>query len=207
MKLHLIVTIAAIAVLGACSAPKEPVAVDEPPREPAQPIAKETPAAKPVYKYTERYFIEKAAIAADTDFDDPLQAIRVIQIKDGVNQVLVVTSFDQVKENGKDIGMESWLAIEMPAFAIGTYDISNALATKFYRFELGNRGKRYDGTLFSGSIEIIELTPQEITGFLNITISGVIKGFDQPKNDFKMSFSGSFRIDKVDIEATKMGKR
>src|SRR5512145_113511 len=112
MKIRTLTAALALCLIAACSAPKEPVKVEETPKEPVAPIAKETPTAKPVYKYTERYFVERAAIAADTDFDDPLQAIRVIQLKDGGNQVLVVSSFDQVKENGKDMGMESWLAVE-----------------------------------------------------------------------------------------------
>jgi hypothetical protein len=192
-------------LLAACSTP-EKVVQEAPPEKPAEPIVKELPTTTQVYKYNERYYVKGASIAEDTDFDDPLQAIRVIQIKESRNEVLVISAFDQAKIAGKDVGMESWLAIEMPSFEPGRYDISKAIALKFYRFELGDISKRYDGAGYTGSLEIKKVTEEKITGFLNIMIKGTIKGFNVANNDFAMSFSGSFNIDVVPLDATQYGK-
>jgi hypothetical protein len=198
-------TIVAVSfAIQACSGPKEEIRNIEP--EIARPKM-ETPPPPRVFKYEDRYFVRGAAIGDPTNVDDPVQAMRVIQVKEGAHAVLVITSFDKTNEDGKDVALETWLGVEMPSFAPGTYDLAKATKVSFYRFYLGQSGVRFDGTSFSGTITIESAIDGFIVGSIDAMISGVTKSFDHPSKDFQSRFSGSFRIADVPLEATIMKGR
>ena len=75
------------------------------------------------------YYVKGAVIGDPKDVDDPLQAIRVIQLKPGADEVLVISSFDKQGETS----LETWFGIELPSFAPGTYDLADARKISFYR--------------------------------------------------------------------------
>jgi hypothetical protein len=192
-------------VLWSCSSTKEETV-------PQPEVKKETPPAvvmepEKIYRYDQRYLVQDASIDKATKVTDPLQAVRVIQIKPGENQVLVISSFDHVNEDGKDVALETWLGIEMPSFAAGTYNLASAVQTSFYRFYLGESGKRFDGKSIDGTITVEKLDKNYLTGTIEAVIQGTSKSFEGAETEFRYSMSGPFRIRVVPIEATIMRDR
>ena len=125
--------------VAACSSTEEQIEEVQKEPEPVETV-EETPVPEPDYKFVERYYVQNAIIDNDVDVEDPLAAIRVIQLLDGRNEVLVISSFEDIQEGGKTVNVESWLGIEMPKFSAGTHDIKQAKNVKFYRFYLGEKG-------------------------------------------------------------------
>lgn len=190
-------------LLLACSAPKEevkPVVVDVKP-EPLTP-----PPANRVFQFEDRYFVRGASIDLETNIDDPLQAIRVIQLKAGSNEVIVISNFEKA-EAGRTQASETWFGVEMPVLAPGRYPLSSAKNIRFYRFLLGDKPERLDGASYDGFINIEEIKDGFIIGSLNATVTGVSKSFEKPSQPFTLVYSGSFRIKDVPLEATVMKTR
>ena len=182
--------------LASCSGSKEGI-------QTVKPETQKTPTPVPevdtrIYDYEDRYFVKDASIDRDTNVDDPLQAIRVIQLKSGPNQVLVLSKIEKV--NG--IGVETWFGVEQPSFAPGVYDIAQAANVRFYRFFLGPNSKRFDGKAFRGAITIERAQDGMLIGTMDIMINGMTKSFTEPSANFSSTLSGSFRIKEVPIEAT-----
>jgi hypothetical protein len=199
-EINLVFALALCAFLAAsCSGPREEVTVIKPSIKP-EPAA--PPAPPRVFTFEDRYFVRDAAIDNPANVDDPLQAIRVIQLKPGANQVIVISSFDKANEQGKEVALETWLGIEMPSFAPGVYDISKAVNIKFYRFYLGQSGKRLDGTRYKGDVIIEENKDGILIGSLKIEIAGETKSFEEPSREFRTNISGSFRVPEVPFDAT-----
>jgi hypothetical protein len=199
------VLLASILLIAGCSGPKEDIQQIKP--EISKPHI-ETPPPARVFKYENRYFVRNASIDNPANIDDPLQAIRVIQLKEGPNAVLVISSFDKSDAGSSDAAVGTWLGLEFPSLAPGTYDIARAVKTSFYRFDLGQARVRYDGKTFSGTVTIESDSDDYLTGSLDIHIAGETKGFDKPHAEFKTSITGSFRIQEVPLEATIIkGKR
>lgn len=191
----------ACVLLAACSAPEE-IKTEQPPIAKKDSIITPPPATR-VYTYNERYFIPNASIDDATNIDDPLQAIRVIQLKKGTNKVLVISSFDKLGENS----LETWFGIEMPSFAPGSYRISDAAQLAFYRFYLGEQRKRIDGKKYDGKLTIEQYKDGYISGHIDAKISGETKSFDEESKPVTVTFTGSFRIQEVALENTLMKTR
>ncbi len=192
---------AAILLFSACSSTEEQVKPEPPP------VEKET-AVKPVepervFTYTERYYVKGAVIGDPKDVDDPLQAIRVIQLKPGADEVLVISSFDKQGETS----LETWFGIELPSFAPGTYDLADARKISFYRFYLGEEKKRIDGQSCDGTLKIESNADGALTGSVEATVNGISKSFDTADAPVRVKFSGSFRIQEVALENTIMKTR
>ncbi len=151
-----------------------------------------------VFKFEDRYYVKNAAIDKATNVDDPVQALRVIQLKAGANETLVISAFDKVEGEAQ----ETWLGLEFPSLAPGTYDLSKAVEIKFYRFFLGENHKRFDGNSIEGKLTIEERKDGYIIGYVDATIKGVTKAFDAPSLELSMPFFGSFKIQEVDLDAT-----
>ena len=201
MKYVFSTLIFACILLAACSAPEE-IKTETPT------IAKKDsiitpPAAARVYTYNDRYFIPDASIDDATNVDDPLQAIRVIQLKKGANKVLVISSFDKLGETS----LETWFGIEMPSFAPGSYKIAEAAQLAFYRFYLGEERKRIDGQKYDGTLTIEEYKDGYISGHIDAKIGGVTKSFEEDSKPVTVTFTGSFRIQEVALENTLMKTR
>ena len=190
-------------LIASCSAPMEEV-------KPVPPeVTKETltpPPPSRVFQFEERYFVREAAIDLETNIEEPLQAIRVIQLKSGTNDVLVISAFDKAEE-GRSQASETWFAVEMPTLAPGRYAVSSAKNARFFRFLLGDKPERLDGNSCDGSVTIDEITDGYIIGSINVTVKGVSKSFDMASRAFTLVFSGSFRIQEVPLEATIMKSR
>jgi hypothetical protein len=201
--LRAISTIGVLCALGifiaSCSSSQQEIAKIEP--EIAKPKLETLPPPR-VFAYEDRYFVQDASIDNPANIADPLQAIRVIQLKEGKNAVLVISSFEKVSEDGKDIPTETWMGIEQPSFAPGTYDIARAVKVSFYRFQLGQSGVRFDGKTYSGTVTVESLTGGYLIGSLDVRISGETKSFDKPNRDFSTRLSGSFRIQSLLLEST-----
>ncbi|MBR9976282.1 MAG: hypothetical protein KFF77_11920 [Bacteroidetes bacterium] len=192
-----------VAILfSACSGSEEQVSPESPPPPPKTTEIKPVEAVRE-FTYTERYYVTRATIGDPSDVDDALQAIRIIQLKPGENDVLVISSFDRQGE----ASLETWFGIEMPSFAPGRHDLSSARNIAFYRFYLGNERKRIDGQRASGSLVIESYDGEAIIGTIDATIEGVTKSFDEASKPVKVSFSGSFRIQKAELEDTIMKSR
>lgn len=197
----------AVIVFAACSSPKEEIKETPPPPKQEEPKMAPPVEATKLYKYNDRYMVPASRISDATDFNDPLQAIRVIQLRQGMNNVLVISSFDKMMIDGKETPVETWIGIELKSMMVGKYDLAtDALNKQFYRFVLSDKGKRFDGVEITGTVEIKESTREYVAGFINASIKGETKGFDQANQDFALSFSGSFKVDRVDLENTLMGK-
>ena len=188
-------------LLAACSAPEE-IKTEQPPIAKKDSVITPPPAAR-VYTYNERYFIPEASIDDATNVDDPLQAIRVIQLKKGANKVLVISSFDKLGESS----LETWFGIEMPSFAPGTYELSEATQLAFYRFHLGEKRKRIDGERYGGTLTIEEYKDGYISGHIEAKIAGITKSFEEESRPVKVTFTGSFRIQEVALENTLLKTR
>ncbi len=156
-----------------------------------------------VFKYNERYFVRGALLAKATNVDDPVQALRVIQLVKGANDALVISSFD----NDGPAPTETWLGIEFQSLRVGTLSLEQANALQFYRFYLGDDRKRFDGVKATGTLTIDEITDQAIIGSIKAEIEGVMKSFESSPMPAKESFVGSFRIGRVNIEDTMIGGR
>ena len=186
-------------LLPSCASPKEEIQTVKPE------IGKVdvTPPAPPrVFQYEDRYFVRDAAIDPSTRVDDPLQAIRVIQLKPGTHDVLVISVFAKEKEGGAEVASETWFGIELPSMAPGTYDLAKATEAKFYRFRLGDKPLRLDGQKFTGTITIEDSRDGFLTGAIVASIEGVSKSFHDASAPFTTAFTGSFRIKEVPLEAT-----
>ena len=185
-----------------CSGPKE-----ETPPQKEEPKKIVVPVEKPkaTFMINDRYYVKNAQLAPPTAIDDPVQAIRVIQLEPGTHEVLVLFKTDESQaDNGEVVHNETWLGLELPSFAPGTYDLSDASKIQFYKFLLADKGVRYDGKTFSGDIKIRGIEDGYLIGELNIRIEGETKSFDKPTEKFDMEWKGSFRIQEVPIEATRM---
>ncbi|MDH7514380.1 MAG: hypothetical protein QHI48_00695 [Bacteroidota bacterium] len=181
-----------------CSAPKEEV---EPLK--VEPIAEPLKPPEPVreFQFEERYLVRHASIDTSTRVEDPLQAVRVVQLKPGANTVLVISSFDK-SSNTKRAAVETWFAIELPSFEPGTYDLTDAKRLVFHRFFLGEKSERADGESFKGRLIIEGMEGGAIVGSVDATVSGTTKSFELPSRPFTTRFTGSFRIKEVPFEAT-----
>ena len=183
-----------------CSGPKEEV---KPAPLQTPPPVLSIPAPERVFRYEDRYFVRNASIDSPANITEPLQAIRVIQLKPGANSALVISSFEKTQENGEETATESWFGIEMPSFASGVYDVSKAVNVSFYRFSLGKSGKRYDGKAFKGVLAVETAADGYIIGTVDVIITGETKSFNEPAQEFTTDFRGSFRIKEVPVEAVK----
>ena len=176
--------------------PQAPPIVKEKKIEPVEP--------ERVYSYTERYYVKNAVIGDPKDVNDPLQAIRVIQLEPGGNEVLVISSFDKLGETS----LETWLGIEMPKFEAGKeYNLSNATRLSYYRFYLGDERKRSDANSATGMIKIERNENGEIIGAIDATLQGVNRAIGKADAPVEISFSGSFRIQEEALENTIMKSR
>lgn len=153
----------------------------------------------------DRYYVKNAKIAAPTAIDEPVQAIRVIQLEPGQHEVLVLFKSEESQQsNGEVAHIETWLGIELPSFEPGTYDLLSASNIQFYKFILSEKGMRFDGKTFTGAITIEGVEDGYLIGELNIRIKGDTKSFNKPTEKFDTNWKGSFRVQEVPIEATKM---
>lgn len=202
MKITVQLCLAAAVFLAACSGSENNVPPEAPPVAKKDSVITPPPTAR-VFTYNERYFIENASIADAKDIDDALQAIRVIQLKEGKNQVIVISSFDKLGETS----LETWFGIEMPSFAPGTYNLADAVQAAFYRFYLGDERKRIDGQVYEGTITVDSNDDEAVTGYIDATINGQTRSFEEESKDVRVRFTGSFRIGKVDLENTMMKTR
>jgi len=187
-----------------CTAPKEEVKTPEVKTEKPRPLTEYKPETK-VYEYSERYFVRKASIAPVADVEDPLQALRVVQLKEGPNEVLVLSRIDEEGEAGSKSPMETWLAIELPDFSKGSYPLGKAVKAQFHRFYLGEGSARFDGTNFDGVMNIDGTRDGYLIGWIKAVIKGERKSFETETTAETIRFSGSFRIEEVPLEATIMG--
>ncbi len=191
-------------LLSSCSAPKQetpPVKVEE--KKPEVKIEKPARA----FGVTERYYVKSAVLAPPNKVDDPLQAIRVIQLKQGQHEVLVLFRQEQERVGNEDVRYETWMGIEMPFFAPGTYQISNAQEVQFFRFQLAQKGVRYDGESYRGTVTIEGNEDGYLVGSIDLLILGETKSFDKPSEQFQMPWKADFRIQEVPLEATIMKSR
>ncbi len=201
---HLLITITLSfsVLLLSCSGIKE----ETPPPKPKieQPTVKiEKP--KRTFEINDRYYVKNAVLASPTNIDEPVEAIHVIQLDPGKHQVLVLFRTEDVEESsGNIVHYETWLGIELPSFAPGTYDLASAPQIQFYKFYLGENGIRYDGKTFTGSITIEGIEDGYLIGELNIRIKGETKSFVKPTEKFDTTWKGTFRIQDVPIDATMM---
>jgi hypothetical protein len=198
---RIIIPLFAVFVLLACSAGKEQVEVDTP-------VVRVDTIAPPVldtrvFKYNERYFVRGALLAKATNIDDPVQALRVIQLVRGAHDALIISSF----EKEYDVPTETWLGIEFKTMRPGSYSLQQAEALQFYRFYLGDVRERFDGEKATGTLIIEEMTDEAIIGHINAEIKGVLKSFEDDPRPGTREFSGSFRVNRVDIEDTMIGGR
>ena len=189
-------------VLAGCSGAKEELKTEAPPVAKKDTVVTPPPTER-VYTYSERYAIPDATIDEATNVDDPLQAIRVIQLKEGKNSVLVISSFDTLAGQS----LETWFGIELPSFAPGSYALADAANAELYRFYLGEDRKRIDGESYEGKLTIEENSDGYVSGYIDATINGVTKSFDADSKPVRVTFTGSFRIQVVDLENTLMKTR
>lgn len=201
MNIRLFAPSIVLLLLVSCAAPEEQIKPDPPPAEKKKEI---TPVEQVrEYTFTERYYVRDAGIGDPTEVDDPLQAIRVIQLTPGNNEVLVISSFDREGETPR----ETWLGIELPSFAPGRYDLSGADAFMFYRFYLGEERRRIDGVSLSGRLTVESNTDGVLTGSIDADISGLSRAFEKENSSERVHFSGSFRIQEVEFDNTIMKTR
>ncbi len=187
-----------VLVVAACSGSQEEV------RETVPVVKADTLPPPPeeviVYDFTERYFVRNAAIGDEKEVENPLQALRVIQMKEGTGQVLVISAFED-KDGGK-VKLETWLGIEMPSFAPGRYDLSDATQFRFFRFYLGGKSKRMDGERITGGMKLEKLEDGYLYGSISAEITGQTKSFDSESAPITAELKGSFRIQEVRLEDT-----
>lgn len=201
MKYNILALCAMFLLVSACSGTKEEVTSQPPPV--VKQAAPEKAPAEREFTYTERYYVKNAVIGDPADVSDPLQAIRVIQLKPGSGEVLVISSFDNEGEKP----LETWLGIELASFAPGIYNLADAKKISFYRFYLGDDRKRIDGQSGEGKLKIESNENGELIGHIDATIIGTIKSFDQKNEQVRFTFTGSFRIQEVELENTMMKTR
>ena len=187
-----------------CSGPKEEIKELKPEAKHEEPRLPEKPR---VFNFEDRYYVRGASLDNPTNIDDPLQASRVIQIKEGPNQVLVVNSFNPDYVNGQKVNVETWFGIELPSFAPGTYQVADAVTAQFYRFYLGEHSRSLVGKRYSGSVTIEGLSDGYLIGSLSVTVSGITRSFEEKAGQVELSLTGSFRIKEVPLEATVVGKK
>ncbi len=202
MKVSIALFLPALLLVAACSGTNEELKTEAPPVAKKDTIVTPPPTAR-VYTYNERYFIPDAEIDEATNVDDPLQAIRVIQLKKGTNSVLVISSFDELAGQS----LETWFGIELPSFAPGTYQLADAPKIQFYRFYLGEDRTRIDGESYEGSITVEENKDGYVSGYIDATINGITKSFEEKSKQVRVTFTGSFKIQEVALENTLMKSR
>lgn len=190
-----------VILLSACSSTQEQVKMVPPEKDETPKIVPPEPERE--FTFNERYFVRDAAIGDPKDVDDPLQAIRVIQLQKGSNQVLVISSFDKVAGEA----METWLGVEMPSFKPGTYKLAKATRVMFYRFFLGEERKRIDGEAYEGTITIEEEKDGYLIGYIDATINGLTRSFQEDSKKVRVRMTGSFHIQEVELENTMMKSR
>lgn len=163
------------------------------------------PVEKPKRNFAinDRYYVKNAVLASPTKIDDPLQAIRVIQLQEGAGETLVLFTMQEMIVNEELARYETWMGIELPSFAPGVYDIAEA-RVQYYRFFLVKKGVRYDGNTYSGTIKIESVEDGYLIGSIDIKIVGESKSFDKPSEIFETTWKGDFRVQEVPIEATMM---
>lgn len=201
MKTAVFMLISLLFIAG-CSGANEELKTEAPPVAKKDTVVTPPPTAR-VYTYNERYAIPSASIDEATNVDDPLQAIRVIQLKEGKNSVLVVSSFDKLGEQS----LETWFGIELPAFRPGSYPLADVVNAQFYRFYLGNERKRIDGQSYEGTVTIEEYADGYVSGYIDATINGITRSFEEESKPVRVTFTGSFRIQEVELENTLMKTR
>lgn len=196
------ITLSFSVLLLSCSGTKEET---PPPKPKVEPPTVKVEKPKRTFEINDLYYVKNAVLVPPTNIDEPLQAIRVIQLEPGKHQVLVLFRTDEVEESDGDIvHYETWLGIELPSFAPGTYDLASAPQIQFYKFYLGEKGIQYEGKTFTGAITIEGVEDGYLIGELNIRIKGETKSFVKPTEKFDMTWEGTFRIQEVPIEATMM---
>lgn len=188
--------------LVSCASTEEQIPPQAPPVEKKQTIEPVQP--ERVYSYTERYYVKNAVIGDPKDVEDPLQAIRVIQLQPGGNEVLVISSFDKLGEST----LETWLGIELPKFEAGKeYDLTNAVRISYYRFYLGEDRKRTDASTATGVLKIERNENGELIGAIDAKLQGANRVIGKPDVPVEIAFSGSFRIQEEAIENTILKTR
>ncbi|MDX9758046.1 MAG: hypothetical protein RBU27_02700 [Bacteroidota bacterium] len=201
MRYPVVLLLAAV-FLVSCASTEEQLPPQAPPIEKKRTIEPVQP--ERVYSYTERYYVKNAVIGDPKDVDDPLQAIRVIQLQPGGNEVLVISSFDELGETT----LETWLGIEMPKFEAGKeYDLATATRISYYRFYLGDDRKRSDASSATGRIKIERNENGEIIGAIDAKLQGVNRAIGRADAPVEIAFSGSFRIQEEDLENTILKSR
>jgi hypothetical protein len=201
MKYNILAFLAAAVLFFGCSSTKEEVNLQPPPVKKEVRPEKEPPPR--VFTYTERYWVKNAVIGDPEKLQDPLQAIRVIQLQPGSGEVLV---FSVVETKG-ETALETWFGIELPSFAPGTYDLSEARKISFYHFYLGDNRKRIDGQSCEGKLTIESNQDGELIGAISAMIDGASKRIGQESRPVAVAFNGSFRIKEVALENTIMKSR
>jgi len=167
------------------------------------PIVKEETVAPPridtrMFKYNERYFVRGALLAAPTNIDDPVQALRVIQLRQGAHDALIISAFDREDQTPT----ETWFGIEYPKVQEGRYDLAEAKAIQFFRFYLGEVRERFEGVEIRGSLTVESFEQGLIIGHIEAEIDGVVRSFEREPEERRITFSGSFGISEAALEDT-----
>lgn len=168
-----------------------------------------TPTAPPQepprrFSIIDRYYVRNATLASPKQIDDPLQAIRVIQLAPGESEVLVLFSMNDPQRDDSQGTVEMWFGIEMKSFSKGTYDLSIIPRAQFFKFDLSQNSIRYDGQNYSGTITIAGVEAGHLIGSIDATINGETKSFQKPSEKFQLRWQGSFRVAEVPLDATQM---
>lgn len=195
--------LALVFLMASCSAPvqKETKKEEEKPR-----VEKKEPPPKPRdFTFEQRYFIRDAVIGKSTDIENPFEALRVIQVKEGTNEVLVINKIETRMVQGRKEATETWLGIELPKFEVGkTYDVKNAVRVQYYQFKLGAPRIRYDGQKYEGTVTVDRFEDGYIVGSIDINIFGTTTSFSNPPEAFRRNLAGAFKIQIVPLDALKM---
>ncbi|NOY05285.1 MAG: hypothetical protein GXO82_01410 [Chlorobi bacterium] len=197
------VTAALVLFISSCSAPVEKE--EKPKEEKPRVEKKEVPPEPRNFSFEQRYFIRNAAIGKSTDIENPFEALRVIQIKKGTDEVLVINKIKTVTVNGSKEATETWFGIELPKFEAGkTYDVEKAVRVQYYQFNLGAPRVRYDGQSYRGTITVDGFEDDYILGSVDVEVTGTTTSFSKPPGTFKHRIAGAFRIQIVPLDALKM---
>ena len=156
------------------------------------------------FSIIDRYYVRNAALASPKQIDDPLQAIRVIQLAPGESEVLVLFTMDDPQRDNAHGKVEMWFGIEMKSFSKGTYDFANITHAQFFKFDLSQNSIRYDGQNYSGTVTIEGVEAGHLIGSIDATIKGETRSFEKPSEKFQLRWQGSFRVAEVPLEATQM---
>ncbi len=192
-----------VLLMASCSAPVEKV-VERKEEKPRVEEKKVLPEPRD-FTFEQRYFVRHATIGLSTDIENPFEALRVIQVRRGKNEVLVINKIQTDTLNGRKEATETWLGVELPKFEAGkTYDVKSATRVQYFRFKLGVPRVRYDGQNTRGTITVDGFENGYILGSIDLTISGSTKSFSKPPEQFEHHLAGAFRIQVVPLDALKM---